>query len=148
MKDLEKALMEGIAALKPVPGEAVDAVIESMREMITFERDEKDDTRWKELLRQYLPTADTFEIHCWSDEGQWIELALRYGREKPGEWQHGAVIEGPVTDAFRAMLLGLPKPKDTELYNKMTPFFNVFLNNGFSSSHYGTEVYAAQEEEK
>ncbi len=148
MKDLEKALMEGIAALKPVPAEAVDAVIESMRDMITFERDEKDDTRWKALLKQYLPTADTFEIHCWSDEGRWIKLALQYGEVKDTGWQHGTVVAGKVTDAFRAMLLGQPKPKDIEIYNKMTPFFNVFLNNGFSSSHYGTEVYAQQEEVK
>ena len=39
------------------------------------------------------------------------------------------------------MLLDLPKPTDTEIYNKMTPFFNVFLDNSFDSSHYGTEVY-------
>ena len=39
------------------------------------------------------------------------------------------------------MLLGLPKPTDTEIYNKMTPFFNVFLDSNFDSSHYGTEIY-------
>ena len=39
------------------------------------------------------------------------------------------------------MLLDLPKPTDTEIYNKMTPFFNVFLDDNFDSSHYGTEIY-------
>ena len=31
------------------------------------------------------------------------------------------------------------KPTDTEIYNKMTPFFNVFLDDRFQSSHYGIE---------
>ena len=39
------------------------------------------------------------------------------------------------------MLLGMPKPQNTDLDNKMTPFFNVFLDSGFQSSHYGAEVY-------
>ena len=43
------------------------------------------------------------------------------------------------------MLLGMSKPQDTEIYNKMTPFFNVFLDDSFQSSHYGTEVYVVQE---
>ena len=29
----------------------------------------------------------------------------------------------------------------TEIYNKMTPFFNVFLDDKFQSCHYGTELY-------
>ena len=61
---------------------------------------------------------------------------------------HGTVVEGPVTEAFSQMLLGLPKPADIEIYNKMTPFFSIFLDNGFSSSHYGTEVYIVREATK
>ena len=38
-------------------------------------------------------------------------------------------------------LLNMPKPQDIEIYNKMTPFFNVFLDGSFQSCHYGTEVY-------
>jgi len=148
VKDLEKALLDGIAALEPVPAEAVEAIIESMRDMITFDRDEKDNEKWKALLGEYLASAKTFEIHCWSDEPQWIELALRFGAVKDTGWRHGTVVEGQVTEAFTAMLLGQPKPKDIGIYNKMTPFFSIFLDNGFSSSHYGTEVYAAQEEAK
>ena len=39
------------------------------------------------------------------------------------------------------MLLSQPKPTDTEIENKMTPFFNVFLDDKFQSCHYGTELY-------
>ena len=146
MKDLEKAFAEGIASLRLAPAGPAERGTENMQDMISFGREEKDDTAWKALTKQYLPTAKTFEIHCWSDEGLWIKLALQYGREKPLDWQDGTVIEGPVTEAFAEMILGEPKPADTEIYNKMTPFFNVFLDSGFFSSHYGTEVYIIQEE--
>lgn len=145
-KDLENALAAGIAALTPVPAEAVEQVIDALREMITFDRSEKDNAKWLALLREHLPAAKTFEIHCWSEEPEWIELALRYGTKKDTGWQYGTVIEGPVTEAFSKMLLELPKPADIEIYNKMTPFFNVFLDSGFSSSHYGTEVFVGREE--
>ena len=51
------------------------------------------------------------------------------------------MITGKVTQEFADMLLGMPKPQEIEFENKMTPFFNVFLDNGFQSSHYGTEIY-------
>ena len=101
---------------------------------------EQTDSKWKGLLEQYLTTASTFEIHCWNEEADCIELALRYGELKANDWSYGKKITGKVTPEFAAMLLKLPKPTDTELYNKMTPFFNLMLDSGFSSSHYGTEV--------
>lgn len=51
------------------------------------------------------------------------------------------MITGKVTPEFAEMLLNTPKPVDIEIYNKMTPFFSIFLDNGFSSEHYGTELY-------
>lgn len=96
---------------------------------------------WKELIKENLRMAKTFEIHCWAEETAWIETALRYGRPKETDWAYGKIIEGEVTRESTQMLLGLPKPEDTEIYNKMTPSFSIFLDNGFSSEHYGTEVY-------
>ena len=52
------------------------------------------------------------------------------------------IIEGEVTPEFVDMILGMPKPTDVEIYNKMTPFFNIFLDDtNFQSCHYGTEIY-------
>ena len=87
-----------------------------------------------------LKTAKTFEIHCWAEETECIELALQYGKQKDTDWQYGKIIVGDVTPEFCTFLLGLPKPTDTELYNKMTPFFTISLDNGFWSEHYGTEL--------
>ena len=77
--------------------------------------------KWQTLLRQSVSTACTFEIHCWEDEPDAIALALRYGRKKDTGWAHGVVIA-------------------------LTPFFSLFLDNGFSSEHYGTELYITTEE--
>jgi len=135
--DLKKAITEQIMNLSPaqLPEEPVEF------ELVRFDRTEKDNKRWLALVSERLPKAKTFEIHCWEDEREWIELALRYGDEKHTGWSHGTVIAGEVTPAFCEMLLNLPKPEDTEIYNKMTPFFNVFLDDTFESCHYGTENY-------
>ncbi|MGI6181169.1 MAG: hypothetical protein ACOYIE_03725 [Agathobaculum sp.] len=96
---------------------------------------------WKRLLAEQLHTAQTFEIHCWAEETDAIQLALQYGTRKDTGWQYGTVIAGPVTPAFTQMLLHLPQPSDTHPDAKKTPFFSIFLDNGFSASHYGTEIY-------
>ena len=95
---------------------------------------------WKAIMSEKLRSAVRFEIHCWNGEEKEIEMALRYGRLKETGWSYGKVIEGKITEKMADFLLSLPKPTDTEVYNKMTPFFSIFLDNGFSSEHYGTEL--------
>ena len=109
--------------------------------LITFDYTQSTNQEWKTLIREYLHSAKSFEIHCWTEEPEWIELALRYGEFKETDWAYGKVVSGEVTPDFVELILNQPKPADTEIYNKMTPFFSIFLDNGFSSSHYGTEVY-------
>lgn len=94
-----------------------------------------------ELIKERLKSAKTFEIHCWNEEADEIALALQYGNFKDSDWKHGKIIAGEVTQDFIEMLLNYPKPTDTEIYNKMTPFFNVFLDDTLQSCHYGTENY-------
>ena len=108
---------------------------------IEFDHTQPTNQQWKDIVEQNLQVAKSFEIHCWSEETDWIDAALQYGEEKETEWSYGKVITGKVTPGFVEMLLNLPKPADTEIYNKMTPFFSIFLDNGFSSEHYGTELY-------
>ncbi len=136
-KELEEKLSALIGELTPVPCEP-EGIVPS--ELVCFDGTEPDNTRWKALMVEHLASASRFEIHCWSDETEAIALALRFGAVKPYDWKHGTVIEGEVTEAFRAFLLDLPAPgRGADGYNKMTPFFTVFLDNGFSSEHYGTE---------
>lgn len=96
-------------------------------------------------MSEKLRGASRFEIHCWKEEQKEMEMALEFGRQKQTDWSLGTVIEGAVTEDLINFLLTLPKPDDTEIYNKMTPFFSIFLDNGFSSEHYGTELNQQEE---
>ncbi len=147
-KELEKALkivtekvLEQLSTVQLDELKASEApVCETEVYPIYFDRTEKDNSKWLELLKETLKTAKTFEIHCWNGEDEWIAVALRYGKIKESDWTYGKMITGEVTPEFAEMLLSMPKPQDTELENKMTPFFNVFFDNRFYSNHYGTEV--------
>jgi len=135
-KELEEVLSGLIMDLKPadIPENPVEC------EMVTLDRAEKDNGKWLSYITAALDGAKTFEIHCWNEETDWIELALKYGRLKDDDWRYGKIITGEVTPEFVQMLLHQPKPTDTEIENKMTPFFNVFLDDKFQSCHYGTEL--------
>jgi len=140
MKDLEKVLKEQIIGMKVNDAPAC----ETENYPIFLDRTETDNSKWLELLKEALKTAKSFEIHCWNGEEEWIELALKYGTMKESDWTYGKIITGAVTAEFSDMLLRMPKPQDTEIYNMMTPFFNVFLDDSFQSSHYGTEIYVKE----
>ena len=137
LKSLEEILAEQIGSLKPVPASAVPAECES----IYLDGTETTNEVWREWMETALATAKTFEIHCWAEETEWIRFALRYGSVKPSDWKYGTIVEGIVTPAFQTMLLTLPKPSDLKIYNKMTPFFSIFLDNGYESAHCGTELH-------
>ena len=137
MKDLEKTLTELISGLKPL---SLPSVTVSEHWFIEFDGTEKDNRMWLSHIADALKSAKTFEIHCCNEETQWIDIALRYGVLKASDWKYGKIIVGNVTPEFTSFLLGLPKPTDTELCNKMTPFFTIVLDNGFCSAHYGTEL--------
>ena len=138
MNELEKLLTSLVGELKPVPIEPVDRV---STDPIYFDYTEKDNTRWLNLMADALKNAETFEIHCWNEETEEIALALKYGKRKESDWTYGKIITGEVTPEFIEMLLSQPKPTDIEAANKMTPFFNVFLDDTFQSCHWGTEIY-------
>ena len=137
-KDIESAITGMIGDLKPAPAEPAES---KLTESVYFDYSEKDNTRFLTLITDALKNAKTFEIHCWNEETEWIELALKYGKLKEDDWSYGKVIIGEVTPEFIKMILSQPKPTDIEAANKMTPFFNVFLDDTFQSSHWGTEIY-------
>lgn len=141
MKELEKVLTEQIMDLQV---NEVSSCVTEMQEFY-FDRAERDNLKWLELMTEALKSAKSFEIHCWTEENEWIEVALKYGTIKESDWKYGKIIAGTVTPEFSNMILGMPKPQDIEICNKMTPFFSIFLDEyDFQSCHYGTEVYVKE----
>ena len=68
------------------------------------------------------------------------KAALQFGYKVTSSWKGGTVIQGRITKEFLSYLTESKKPQDTEIYNKMTPFFTIVFGNTLHSSHYGTEI--------
>lgn len=111
-----------------------------MSSYILVGRNYDDKCWWNDLVRACAVIGDTFEIHCWSDEKAETIAALKYGHKAISSWSGGTVIRGRITKEFLAFLTEAKKPTDTEIYNKMTPYFSIFFGNKFHSEHYGTEI--------
>ena len=100
-----------------------------------------DDKRWwNDLVRACAVIGDTFEIHCWSDEKAEVMAALKFGQKVNNSWSGGTVIKGRITKEFISYLTESSKPTDTDIYNKMTPFFTIMFGKRLHSEHYGTEI--------
>ena len=95
---------------------------------------------WNEIVRACAIVGDPFEIHCWSDESAEVKAALQFGHKVTSTWLDGTVIQGRITKEFLSYLTESKKPEDTEIYNKMTPFFTIVFGDTLHSEHYGTEV--------
>lgn len=134
LSGLKEAPESSSSSLAPVPFDAASVDYE----YITLDGFRQDNLCWKELVKKHLPTARTFELHCWEDEEAAIALGLKFGCIKPSDWKGGVIISGEVTEEFSHMLLTLPMPENIG-FPRLNPFFSVMLDNGFSSEHYGTE---------
>ena len=111
-----------------------------MSSYILVDRRYMDKKWWNEIVRSCAVVGHPFEIHCWSDERSEVKAALQFGNKVTSTWREGTVIQGRITKEFLSYLIESEKPEDTEIYNKMTPFFTIILGNTLHSDHYGTEI--------
>ena len=111
-----------------------------MSSFIEVGRNYPDKKWWNEIVRACAVVGDPFEIHCWSDERVETKAALQFGYKVTSSWRGGTVIQGRITKEVLSYLTESKKPQDTEIYNKMTPFFTIVFGNTLHSSHYGTEI--------
>ena len=68
-----------------------------MYEEIYLDRMKKDNSKWLEMITEALHGTKSFEIHCWNEENEWIDLALKYGNLKESDWKYGKIVAGNVT---------------------------------------------------
>ena len=96
---------------------------------------------WKELVKRFVQTGDALEIRCWREETAEIQRASLYG--SPTEDHYEVSVKGLVSEKLLEELLA-EAPADKSIYNKMTKYFTINVENGvrkFCSAHYGTEMY-------
>lgn len=97
---------------------------------------------WKQLIQLYVKEGEHFEIRCWNEEREQIIKAEHYGiiSHEAGT-NYETPIKGSITKQLLKDLLLSDEPKDKSIYNKMTEYFSIFVENKLSSEHYGTELY-------
>ena len=96
---------------------------------------------WRKLIEHFIKVGDTFEIRCWKEELDETRKASLYGN--PTEDRNEVSVKGVVTAELLAELLS-EEPSDKSIYNKMTKYFTINVENDkcfFCSAHYGTEMY-------
>lgn len=96
---------------------------------------------WRKLVQHFVRVDDKLELRCWKEETAEIQQASLYG--EPVEDKYEVSIRGTVTTELLTELL-TDEPSDKSIYNKMTKYFTINVNNGlrdFCSAHYGTEMY-------
>ena len=96
---------------------------------------------WRKVVKHFVNIGDAFEIRCWKEEVDEIRQASLYGN--PTEDKNEVSIKGVVTAELLTEFLS-DNPSDKSIYNKMTKYFTINVENDkcfFCSAHYGTEMY-------
>lgn len=96
---------------------------------------------WNRVFLLLAGKCSRFRVHCWDDEVGEISRIKQFGRLLTTSWKGGVVIEGPVSASFVDSMVSFNITVPCNGYNGMTPFFIVELDDTFSSTHYGTEVF-------
>ena len=89
LKDLKNTLSGLIGELKPAPITPENA---GEHWSVVLDGTEETNSRWRTYMSEALKTAKTFEIHCWTEEMECIDLALQYGKQKNADWRYGKII--------------------------------------------------------
>ena len=96
---------------------------------------------WRKVVKHFVNVGDAFEIRCWKEEVDEIRQTSLYGNST--EDKNEVSIKGVVTAELLAELLS-EEPIDKSIYNKMTKYFTINVENErcfLCSAHYGTEMY-------
>jgi len=84
---------------------------------------------WKKIIQYFVKPGDEIEIRCWNEEKEEIKKAMSYGRPIQIESNFQTAIKGIVTEQMIKEFLTLPEPVDKVVYNKMTEFFTILVEN-------------------
>ena len=117
-EELEKALTEQITNLRPAPA-APEEPVEF--DAVYLDGTEPGNRKWLELIRERIKTAKSFEIHCWNEETEWIELALKYASRDGGYTRvvRAGPRRGDAAEMAIVELIGFePKPEDDKKTKK------------------------------
>ena len=102
---------------------------------------------WKDLFIHYANKGKTFEIRCWDEEIESIELISKFGTVEKSKTTKEIIITGDITNEFIDLIVKEKMPVDQNIYNKMSQFFSINIDKSYTSAHYGTEIYIDEDED-
>ena len=102
---------------------------------------------WKDLFIHYASKGESFEIRCWDEETESIDLIKKFGTVQKSQTTKEIIITGDITSKFIDLIVKEEMPVDQNIYNKMTQFFTINIDKSYTSAHYGTEIYIDEDED-
>jgi len=102
---------------------------------------------WKDLFIHYANKGKRFEIRCWDEEIESIDLISKFGKVEKSKTTKEIIITGDITNEFIDLIVKEKMPVDQNIYNKMTQFFTINIDKSYTSAHYGTEIYIDEDED-
>ena len=108
--------------------------------LISADSNVMDNHWWKKLFRMHAAVGEYFEIHCWNDEKDALQVAETFGKAACYTIPDLKIVHGHLTERLITYMEHCMKPIECECYNKMVPFFTIRIGDHFSSEKYGTEI--------
>lgn len=111
-----------------------------MRLLISVEKPSVDYQLWKDIFKIFADPGEYFEIHCWKNENDEIQMASQFGEIACFDIPSIKIIHGTVNERFISFILNEEMSCETKFYNKIVPFYTVHIGNHFSIEDYGTRM--------
>ena len=83
-----------------------------------------DNVLWRQVMEGNLRESARFEIHCWTEETEELQAALRFGAPADTGWQWGAGGSGGGDARVRSLSSFPAQAANDGGYNKMTPLLH------------------------
>ncbi len=97
------------------------------------------DRDWHQrLIRHFAKPGMEFELQCWQEETEAIELAKSVAQQVPTEWKGGCVFRGIVSEENLAVLSLARKVE--KCWEECSLFFAILVG-GLSCEHWGSELH-------
>ena len=74
---------------------------------------------WKNLFIHYASKGESFEIRCWDEEIESIELISKFGTAQKSKTTKEIIITGDITNEFIDLIVKEKMSVDQNIYNKV-----------------------------
>lgn len=111
-----------------------------MRFLISVEKTSVNYQCWKDIFKIFANPGEYFEIHCWKNENDEIQMASQFGEIACFDIPSIKIIHGTVNERFIAFILNEDILCEKKFYNKIVPFYTVHIGDHFSFKDYGARM--------